>query len=113
MKELKRIEDKVKLILEESEICRNSDNHLFLEYIQRECPELLEYPAVDFQLHYRDFGIPTFDSISRARRKLQAEYEELRGCEDVRRWRAENETQFRRYANEGKIRRNSSKAEEL
>ena len=95
---MKRIEDKVRVILEESETARNSDNYLFLEYIEREAPELLEFPVTDFQLHYRDYGIPSFDSITRVRRKLQAENEELRGNADVRTWRAENEQAFRKYS---------------
>lgn len=43
-------------------------------------------------------GLPSMESITRARRKLQSEYEYLRATESMRRIRRKEEQDFREYS---------------
>ena len=49
---------------------------------------------------YKYLGLPSFESVGRTRRKLQAKYPELAGNARVRRLRAEGEKAYRKYAKE-------------
>jgi len=49
---------------------------------------------------YKYLGLPSFESVGRTRRKLQAKYPELAGSARVRQLRAEGEKAYRKYAKE-------------
>lgn len=98
MDNLFKVEEVVAKILEEDEQSRNSDNYLFYEFCKRYNPAVLSHNLGDVLMAYGDSGLPRYGSISRARRKLQAQRPELRGNNNVKRWRSENETEVRSYA---------------
>ena len=89
MDDLRGLEAIVYDILVKKEKCRNSDNLLYIE-------------VMDFFAQFSDFNLPRFESVARTRRKIQEWYPDLMSFEDVRRWRKENETAFKKYAKEGK-----------
>lgn len=101
-KELKTTTDMVKHILETVPMARNSDNHLYYWV----CAMIGKQNGVDihkmsmpmFLLHLKEYGFPQFESVRRARQKLQAEYPELAGTSTVEGQRMLNEEVFRDYA---------------
>lgn len=91
---------KVEKILREHPKARNSDQHLFLYVIN-------EF-GYSVHLQYWEIGkailegkIPSHESVSRARRKLQAEYKELRGKKQVEISRREEEKKYREFYGNG------------
>lgn len=98
MDNLYRIEDMVAVILKEDEESRNSDTRLYYEFCKRYNPSILSDGFGGVLQNFNDYGLPRFASVSRARRKLQAQRPELRGSKDVKRWRSENELAVCSYA---------------
>lgn len=102
MIELNRIQYMVYEILRDNEDCRNSDNWLYLEVLEKHDINVLGMSIDNFFRHFSDYDVPRFESVARARRKVQELYPELKSKEPVRTWRKENETAFRNYSREGK-----------
>ena len=98
MDDLKNTENIVRTILQDNPDARNSDNILYEAYISKVNPFVLIRPVRDYLLYFADLGIARFETISRIRRKLQETEENLRGVEQVQKWRKENEKEFRAYA---------------
>ena len=94
MRNLKTIEDKVRAVLQKDEEARNDDMLLYLKV----CNGCLKDTEVMIQ--YKYLGLPSFESVGRTRRKLQAQYPELMGNARVRRLRAAGEKAYRKYAKE-------------
>ena len=106
MKKLLNTTKLVKKILEEQPETRNDDNLLWLEAIretayEKDCVYALDFGIASLMRNIRFLGLPSFESVSRARRKLQEKYPELRGTEKTRRIRAEREKTFEEYARNG------------
>jgi len=77
--------DTVKKILEEKVACRNSDKHLIWTYMTYKANKVGS-PIIDL----RDFlNCTPFESITRARRKVQEIHPELRANDIVKEARAE------------------------
>lgn len=100
MENLKKIEDVVLRVLEDHPEARNSDNILYSYVIGKYTPDALSQSLGEYLRYFKDLKIPRFESVSRCRRKLQEKHPELRGAEDVKKWRKENETRFFNYAKE-------------
>lgn len=103
--ELKNTTALVKVILEESRQARNSDSFLYFKVLKELGKQKgldLDYVSVNvFLLHMSEWGFPPFESVRRARQKLQAEFPELSANGKVAAHRAENEQAFRQFAREG------------
>ena len=87
----------VKQILEENEGARNSDNVLYVELCYRVNPSVMRLPFEDVVGNLASLGLPPFESVRRARQKLQADYPDLRACDEVALYRAENETAYKEF----------------
>lgn len=104
MQRLKELSKRVKTILEGNEAARNSDNVLYLHLLR----EMGKEKGIDIDkmsvpmllIHCRDLGLPTLESVGRARRKVQAKYPHLCGDDDVEACRQLNEEEYRRFARE-------------
>ena len=100
MKKLIKIEDEVKSILEREPVARKDDMYLYYIY----CTKYGVLNSKAFvQLFYnknfrREYNIPVFESVSRARRKIQQEYEYLRPEKQVQDARINKEADYIRYA---------------
>jgi hypothetical protein len=100
MKKLETIENEVKRILEKEPVARKDDMYLYYIY----CTKYGVLNSKAFvQLFYsksfrKEYGVPVFESVSRARRKLQQEYEYLRPEKEVQQARNEKEADYIRYA---------------
>ena len=106
MKRIIEITKLVKMILEECPETRDDDNLLWLEAIRevaykRDCVYALDWGISSIMRNIRLLGFPSFETVSRARRKLQEQYPELRGRERIQRERAKHEKKFKEYARNG------------
>lgn len=77
---------------------RNSDALLYLIVCKTIRPESAKMPLERVLLEREELGLPKYASVGRARRKLQAEHEELRATEKVIDGRYENYKEYKEYA---------------
>lgn len=101
-KELANTTALVESVLKMYPQARNSDNFLYYticKIIGRRNGidvDLMSMPR--FFLHLKEYGFPQFESVRRARQKIQAACPELAGCDAVEGQRMLNEEVFRDYA---------------
>ena len=100
MRYLKTIERKVRTILAKNEDTRNDDMVLYLVLCNACLKDAGALPLAEIMTQYKYLGLPSFESVSRTRRKLQARYPELAGSRPVRKKRSAGEHDYRRYAKE-------------
>lgn len=98
MKDIKRTSDIVKEILERKPETRNSDDELYFEVCKKINPDAIAKPFYMVVLHRKEHSLPPFESVRRARQKLQASYPELCGSDEVEAMRCVNETIVNNYA---------------
>lgn len=100
MKKLLTIENEVKSILEKEPKARKDDMYLYYVY----CTKYGVLNSKAFvQLFYsknfrKEYSVPVFESVSRARRKIQQECEYLRPEKEVQDARINKEADYIRYA---------------
>lgn len=100
MKKLITIENEVKKILEKEPQARKDDMYLYYIY----CTKYGVLNSKAFvQLFYnknfrKEYNVPVFESVSRARRKIQQEYEYLKPEKEVQDARINKEGDYIRYA---------------
>ena len=101
----KRIEDTasiVKLILQDNEEARNSDDVLFANYIMfagnKKGEDVSKISILNYLATHNELDIPSFESIARARRKIQELYPELRSSARIEALREVNEAEFREFS---------------
>lgn len=99
---LVNVTDLVKAILEKSQQARNSDSFLYLAVLKQIGVEsdidIESVRVFDFLLNLQGKAFPCFESVRRARQKIQREYPELSACDEVNAYRDENEAAFRNFA---------------
>ena len=95
--DLVKMQDRVKDILTYCEAARKDDKILYLEYIRRYRQELLAMPVEKF---FRT-KVPSYESITRARRKAQELDPSLKDSQ-VADMRAEEETEYIKFSGFGK-----------
>lgn len=92
----------VKSILERDKQCRNSDSFLYLSLLKilgdQKGVDINAMSITTFLLTMKEHGFPPFESVRRARQKVQARHPELAACKQVQEYRGENEVVFREYA---------------
>jgi hypothetical protein len=102
MLDLKNTTALVKSILEQDKQCRNSDSFLYLKVLsvtaKQKGIDLEKMTVPYFLLNLHGAGLPPFESVRRARQKVQERNPHLAACERVECFRAENESAFREYA---------------
>jgi len=98
VEELKTTTALVKDILKNDYKARESDNYLYVKVVSRVNPQALSRPFDDVMYSLKSLGLPSFETVRRARAKIQAAHPELKGSERVQEFRKENEEVFREYA---------------
>lgn len=102
MHDLKNTTALVKSILETDVDSRNSDNSLYLKVLIEIAEEKgIDITCVSVVLYLSSLAgtvFPPFESVRRARQKLQRRYPELAASKEVREFRAENEEVYEEYA---------------
>ncbi len=102
MTDLKNTTAMVRSILEHDIQCRNSDSLLYLRVLaavgnQKGLDlDAMSVPYFLLNLHGTEF--PPFESVRRARQKVQAKHPELAASDKVNGFRAENEKAYREFA---------------
>lgn len=104
MNDLKTITALVRAFLETDKQCRNSDSFLYLKilefYGKKKGIDIHSISIPYFLLNLKGMGFPPFESVRRARQKLQEHNPELAACEAVADSRAFNEEEYKKYAKE-------------
>ena len=94
----------VKAVLEEHPITRGSDEYLYYEVcaarLKQQGEDIKTFRLANALLHRKLFDIPKFETVRRARQKLQADHPELASCTIVAEFRADREQAFREWARE-------------
>lgn len=92
----------VKSVLLEYPQTRDNDYLLWLKVLQKtqcgDIPDFLNIPVSVFLRTARYMKIPQYESVSRARRRLQAKYRELRATQETQEARAEQEIVYKEYS---------------
>lgn len=95
MTDLNTIYDLVKDILGIDTRARDDDMYLYVQFCkQRDCKEALKMPFYVVMEHSSEFGMPSYESVSRARRKVQSDHPELRGSREITEIRSEYEQMY-------------------
>lgn len=79
---------------------RNSDNILYLEVVRLINQQVLRLPLAVVLNNMKEYNLPTIETVGRCRRKLQAQFPELRADKAVEEFRSGLETEFREWAGE-------------
>ena len=102
MEELKTITDIVETIMQTAEETRNNDNLLYLRLLdvlgKHHGIDYIHMTVIDFFRLLPELNIPTIETVSRIRRKVQQEKPELKSNAEVTAFRAERKEMFREYA---------------
>ena len=98
MRRIQQVTENVRVILENNPETRNNDNALYIKIVEHVDKDLIYLPMVELLMNTEKYKIPRFESVRRARQKLQAMHPELRASEAVREARAECEEIVREYA---------------
>lgn len=98
MNKLYKIEDTVKNVLTEIPSTRDDDFKLIAEVYYELGFDINTTSFGLMMLGHKEFGLPPFESITRARRKLQATYEELRSSKEVAEARLNKTSDYIDYA---------------
>ena len=104
MKRLKELSNRVKRVLQEHESARNSDNVLYLyvlrSYGEEKGLDIDNMSVPMLLLHCKDMGLPTLESMGRARRKVQELNPELRANTNVQAMKELQEETYKTFAKE-------------
>lgn len=102
MENIVRTSELVKKILEEDKQCRNSDSFLYLKVLtvlgKRKGIDIESMSITYFLMNLHGSGFPGFETVRRARQKVQQHHPELAACDKVEGFRAENEWAYREFA---------------
>lgn len=101
MTELKNTTTLVKQVLETVPAARNSDMVLYIKVVEKINQSLIFKPLIEVLTNIKEYGLPTPETTSRCRRKLQAEFPELKANGTVQEYRSELEEDFREWAKVG------------
>lgn len=100
--EIKEVANIVKNILETNKEARENDNLLYIEVVYAINPNLVTSNFRYVFENARDLGIPPFESVSRSRRKLQEQHEELRASKKMQEAREDKQEEILDYVREVK-----------
>ncbi|MBR4859334.1 MAG: hypothetical protein IKU08_09155 [Clostridia bacterium] len=95
--DLKTVEARIYNLLFENSKLRGDDYLLYAEYINRYFPRLLNQPLHEALTKHFERGLPSFEGVTRARRKVQRKYPELCSERAVAA-RAQQEAAYLEYA---------------
>lgn len=104
MKRLRDVSKKVKAVLAENEQARSDDNVLYLHVLRAYGNEMgLDIDGMSTSmlfLHCNDLRLPTYKSVERARRLLQASHPELKCDDKTQSARDEQEMKYEKFSRE-------------
>ena len=99
--DLKQTKQLVSFILSKYEDARNSDMILYLRVCEIRNERALTMPFYEVLQNLKELNLPPFESVRRARQKIQEENAVFDADEIIQKYRAENETEYRDFARGG------------
>lgn len=96
MEQLKKISKIVLKILKEDELARKDDMHLFLRVHETLIPSIGNYNTKTVLDLIRQKKLPSWESMRRARQKMQEKYPELRD-EETAKYRYLEEEKYKKF----------------
>lgn len=102
MNKLYKVEELVEKVLREHTDSRD-DNFILIYRVYREINEDLVLRELFFQvmLYHKEYKLPSFESVTRARRKLMKKFPELKPSKEVQEIRDKEEMDYFKYATDG------------
>ena len=95
----KQVEKTVKAILTEHPHTRNDDHCLYYQYVcSKGITDGMPFGAIF--VNYKHYGLPSFESVGRARRRVQQKCPELRGDKGTQTARETLEKEYHDYYSE-------------
>ncbi len=89
------VQKRVEMLLRGKPSLRNSDFLLINDYIDIYCVTSKDTSFNDVLVNHKLYKVPSFEAITRARRKVQEKYPELKAVEEVEEERRNIEESFR------------------
>jgi len=103
MNKLETIAAVVKNILIDFPETRNSDELLYLKVCQHFNPSIALFPFGTVLPNYKTYDLPSWKSVERSRRKVQASHPELASNRKIKQLRTEQEAEYKQFAKEGAV----------
>lgn len=97
-KELESAPAVVMNILKRYPATRDCDPLLYVKVASFLNPIVLKMSFEEVMLNLEDLGLWKFETVRRTRQKIQAEHPELKACETVQGYRADNEEVFKEFS---------------
>lgn len=96
---LDKTENIVKYVLTTYKDTRD-DDFVLIYRVYKEINEgaMIRELFCEVMLNHKEYGLPAFEGVTRARRKLQKEYPELRPSEKISELRQQQEEDYREYS---------------
>lgn len=102
MEVIRQVAKLVEHILIQKPKTRNSDSYLYYTICGKKLKEngfdISKVTLADALLNREKYGLPNYETVRRARQKIQAMNPSLQGCKEVEEMRAVQEESFREYA---------------
>ena len=91
LKQILKVQEQVQILLETYPKLRDNDVRLVASYYYNNISNINQISAIDFLQIMVNGNLPSPDTITRARRKIQEKYPELRGVNYVERQKLEKQ----------------------
>ena len=101
MENIKKTSDVVYEILKHVPSARNSDNELYLRTCLAYNCMVSSFPFGKVMMERKELGIPPYESVRRARQKLQSQFPELAGTAEVEEARSRLSDKVKEWAVDG------------
>ena len=101
MTDLDTMYNTVKDIMAHDVKARGNDMYLYVQVSKLKNVDAIKMPFYVVMCDYSKYGLPNYETVSRARRKVQSEHPELKPCEAIQNIREENEQLFFSWATGG------------
>ena len=91
----KNLTEIIENVLKDHPETRDNDAYLYYEVCKIMSPLALEMPYGVVVINPKLFHVPGYDTVTRLRRKIQAELEDVQASDQVQAWRSEREDRCR------------------
>lgn len=96
--QLTKVQDVVEIILTRDPMTRDSDDYLYVKVLEYMKAGITELSFIDVMGSLKKYHLPSYESVGRARRKLQASKPWLQASDNVKKLRIDNENKYSEYA---------------
>lgn len=98
MSSIYKTDEIVRKLLIDKPGTRDDDFYLLFEYFRYVNPQLIDKPLEEVLILHKWYGLPSLETITRARRRNQAKYKELKSKKEIEKLRKQQEENFVFYS---------------